>query len=144
MRHAHRPLRMLTRCTFLGRGFRGFYGSSWFLSGHRAANICVPLSRFSQRTRRRRGRWHRQKQQDHPDEEKGRGSATYGRFHLSDTLMAHGDDYNVTSDVPADTPSQRVHAILGMEDGDQEHAPPLFTELDELTVAGEEWKETAR
>lgn len=118
-------------------------GFSW--SGHRAAYICVPLSRFGQRTRRRRGRRHQQKRRDHPDEEKGRGSPTYGRFRLNDTLMAHGDDYNVTSDVPADTASQRVRAILETEDGDQEHAPHhLFTELDELTVAGEEWKETAR
>lgn len=114
-------------------------------SGHRAVYICVPLSRFSQRTRRHQGRRHQQKQRDHPDQEKGQGSPTYGRSRLSDTLMAHGDDYNMTSDVPADTPSQRVQAILGVEDGDQEHAPHhLFTELDELTVAGEEWKETAR
>ncbi|XP_034268127.1 electroneutral sodium bicarbonate exchanger 1 isoform X2 [Pantherophis guttatus] len=46
-----------------------------------------------------------------------------------------------------DTPSQRVHFILGMEE-DEEHVPhDLFTEMDEICVKkGEEseWKETAR
>ncbi|ETE71910.1 Electroneutral sodium bicarbonate exchanger 1, partial [Ophiophagus hannah] len=45
-----------------------------------------------------------------------------------------------------DTPSQRVHFILGMEE-DEEHVPhDLFTEMDEICVKdGEEseWKETA-
>lgn len=47
----------------------------------------------------------------------------------------------------ADTPSQRVQFLLGMED-DEEHIPhALFTELDEICLKeGEdaEWKETAR
>lgn len=52
------------------------------------------------------------------------------------------------SDVPSDTPSQRVQFILGTEDGDEEHIPhDLFTELDELAFRDgqfQEWKETAR
>lgn len=48
----------------------------------------------------------------------------------------------------ADTPSQRVQFLLGMEDEDEEHIPhALFTELDEICLReGEdaEWKETAR
>lgn len=47
----------------------------------------------------------------------------------------------------ADTPSQRVQFLLGMED-DEEHIPhALFTELDEICLKeGEdaEWKEMAR
>ncbi|XP_070596800.1 electroneutral sodium bicarbonate exchanger 1 isoform X1 [Erythrolamprus reginae] len=46
-----------------------------------------------------------------------------------------------------DTPSQRVHFILGMEE-DDEHVPhDLFTEMDEICVKKgdkSEWKETAR
>ena len=53
-----------------------------------------------------------------------------------------------SSDLLADTPSQRVQFILGTEDDDEEHIPhDLFTELDELSFREGhvyEWKETAR
>lgn len=60
----------------------------------------------------------------------------------------HGGSCHVTSDLPADSPSQRVLAILGAANMDQDHTPcQLFTQLDELTVGGgdsPEWKEAAR
>ncbi|XP_069504877.1 sodium bicarbonate cotransporter 3 isoform X2 [Ambystoma mexicanum] len=97
------------------------------LESHRAVyiGVHVPLGRQSRRRHRHRGHRHHKKRRDkESDREDGRESPNY------------------------DTPSQRVHFILGTEDDDEEHIPhDLFTEMDELCVrdGGEyEWKETAR
>lgn len=97
------------------------------LAGHRAMLVAVPQRRRGRRHhRRRRGIAHQ--------EERG--------------FPQHGGSGLVTADLPADSPSQRVLAILGAADTDQDHTPcQLFTQLDELTVTdGDllEWKEAAR
>ncbi|XP_075901861.1 sodium bicarbonate cotransporter 3-like isoform X3 [Nelusetta ayraudi] len=97
------------------------------LEGHRAMLVAVP--------QRRRGRRHHRRRRDIVDQE-GQGSP----HHCGSCL--------VTSDLPADSPSRRVLAILGAANTDQGHTPcQLFTQLDELTVGGgdsPEWKEAAR
>ncbi|XP_015805090.1 sodium bicarbonate cotransporter 3 isoform X5 [Nothobranchius furzeri] len=96
------------------------------LESHRAVyiGVHVPLGRQSRRRHRHRGHRHHRKRRDRLDRDDGRESPTY------------------------DTPSQRVHFILGTEDDDEEHIPhDLFTELDELAFRDgdyQEWKETAR
>nr|XP_020473003.1 sodium bicarbonate cotransporter 3-like isoform X2 [Monopterus albus] len=96
------------------------------LEGHRAVyiGVHVPHGRPSRRRHRHRGHRHHQKRRDQSDRDDGRDSPAY------------------------DTPSQRVHFILGTEDDDEEHIPhDLFTELDELAFRDgdiQEWKETAR
>lgn len=97
------------------------------LAGHRAMLVAVP--------QRHRGRRHHRRRRDIVHQE-GRGSP----HHCGSCL--------VTSDLPADSPSRRVLAILGAANTDQGHTPcQLFTQLDELTVGGgdsPEWKEAAR
>ncbi|XP_037642025.1 sodium bicarbonate cotransporter 3-like isoform X2 [Sebastes umbrosus] len=96
------------------------------LESHRAVyvGVHVPMGRDTRRRHRHRGHRHHRKRRDRSDREDGRESPSY------------------------DTPSQRVHFILGTEDGDEEHIPhDLFTELDEIAFRDgdfQEWKETAR
>ncbi|XP_055780836.1 sodium bicarbonate cotransporter 3-like isoform X3 [Salvelinus fontinalis] len=97
------------------------------LESHRAVyvGVHVPLGRETKRRHHRhRGHRHHRKRRDRSDREDGRESPSY------------------------DTPSQRVHFILGTEDDDEEHMPhDLFTELDELFFRDGhvyEWRETAR
>uniref|UniRef100_A0A8C2HG58 Solute carrier family 4 member 10a n=1 Tax=Cyprinus carpio TaxID=7962 RepID=A0A8C2HG58_CYPCA len=92
------------------------------LEGHRTLyiGVHVPLGRRSHRRHRHHGHRH---------------SKRYKKNEMSLCFSV------------ADTPSQRVQFLLGMED-DEEHIPhALFTELDEICLKeGEdaEWKETAR
>ncbi|XP_077159872.1 sodium bicarbonate cotransporter 3 isoform X4 [Paroedura picta] len=97
------------------------------LESHRAVyiGVHVPFGKQGRRRHRHRGhKHHRRRKEKETDREDGRESPSY------------------------DTPSQRVHFILGTEDDDEEHIPhDLFTEMDELCFReGEEyeWKETAR
>ncbi|XP_048367600.1 sodium bicarbonate cotransporter 3 isoform X6 [Sphaerodactylus townsendi] len=97
------------------------------LESHRAVyiGVHVPFGKQGRRRHRHRGhKHHRRRKEKESDREDGRESPSY------------------------DTPSQRVHFILGTEDDDEEHIPhDLFTEMDELCFReGEEyeWKETAR
>ncbi|XP_060104793.1 sodium bicarbonate cotransporter 3 isoform X3 [Heteronotia binoei] len=97
------------------------------LESHRAVyiGVHVPFGKQGRRRHRHRGhKHHRRRKEKENDREDGRESPSY------------------------DTPSQRVHFILGTEDDDEEHIPhDLFTEMDELCFReGEEyeWKETAR
>ncbi|XP_026535742.1 electroneutral sodium bicarbonate exchanger 1-like [Notechis scutatus] len=64
-----------------------------------------------------------------------------------DRIKESSEDKQPVEQLAFNTPSQRVHFILGMEE-DEEHVPhDLFTEMDEICVKdGEEseWKETAR
>lgn len=97
------------------------------LAGHRVMLVAVP--------QRRRGHRHHRRRQGAALKE-GRGTP-----HRSESRP-------VTPDLPADSPSRRVLAILGAADTDQGHAPcQLFTQLDELTAGSgdsAEWKEAAR
>uniref|UniRef100_A0A8C6X3J4 Anion exchange protein n=1 Tax=Naja naja TaxID=35670 RepID=A0A8C6X3J4_NAJNA len=93
------------------------------LEGHRTLYVGVrmPLVRQGHRHHRTHGPKHRK------------------RDRIKESILEEHETY--------DTPSQRVHFILGMEE-DEEHVPhDLFTEMDEICVKdGEEseWKETAR
>uniref|UniRef100_A0A670YQ28 Anion exchange protein n=1 Tax=Pseudonaja textilis TaxID=8673 RepID=A0A670YQ28_PSETE len=93
------------------------------LEGHRTLYVGVrmPLVRQGHRHHRPHGPKHRKRDQ------------------IKESILEEHETY--------DTPSQRVHFILGMEE-DEEHVPhDLFTEMDEICVKnGEEseWKETAR
>ncbi|XP_039187876.1 electroneutral sodium bicarbonate exchanger 1 isoform X2 [Crotalus tigris] len=93
------------------------------LEGHRTLYVGVrmPLVRQGHRHHRTHGPKHRK------------------RDRIKESVLEEHETY--------DTPSQRVHFILGMEE-DEEHVPhDLFTEMDEICVKeGEEseWKETAR
>ncbi|XP_028820928.1 sodium-driven chloride bicarbonate exchanger-like isoform X2 [Denticeps clupeoides] len=127
------------------------------LEGHRTLyiGVHVPLGRRSHRRHRHHGHRHRKRSRERDSgTEDGRDSPSYSKMQSSPSLLhfiltaikrSHMNSCDLTS---ADTPSQRVQFLLGMEDGDEEHIPhALFTELDEICLReGEdaEWKETAR
>lgn len=132
-----------------------FYSMFWLLTliGHRTLyiGVHVPLGRRSHRRHRHHGHRHRKRSRERDSgTEDGRESPSYSK--ISITLRTTWWTWKCVKQTcfclcPADTPSQRVQFLLGMED-DEEHIPhALFTELDEICLKeGEdaEWKETAR
>ncbi|XP_059394275.1 sodium-driven chloride bicarbonate exchanger isoform X2 [Carassius carassius] len=124
------------------------------LEGHRTLyiGVHVPLGRRSHRRHRHHGHRHRKRSRERDSgTEDGRESPSYSKStRINENLIeSKGTEINnkMSFFSVADTPSQRVQFLLGMED-DEEHIPhALFTELDEICLKeGEdaEWKETAR